>query len=331
MRPHHVASPCRPVLVLIALSVVILSGCRTPDLRPFRDSTVKIHRSVVEAQEYYTAELERLEEYAPEASKPDLQKEFKRFSTNWTARIEVMDAILKYSASLAAVAGAPDQAKAGLQGLKQSVQELGVAAGPYAPAIQGGTELFTELKFLADNLAAARQLKKAVLATDPSMQKLAQLLASDFARMRRTLELSHRSINNWIDGRRSVEIDARQTVENNVITRTKEMKPRLNDPQWAVAVADFNREMVEAKHYLAEADKWYLPHQAEVKRAREQLAARISLLRDTERALAQWGAAHGALAKALQNNMAPDWTLLMQSAERIQGSIQKITKENDKP
>ena len=106
---------------------------------------------------------------------------------------------------------------------------------------------------------------------------------------------------------------------------------KLDDPQWTNAVTVFNQDMAEAKKYLAEADKWYLPHKAEVELAKKQMAARIALFRDTETALKQWGKSHGALAQALQKDLAPDWTLLRQSADRIEKSIKKINKEDSKP
>src|SRR4051812_45613528 len=99
------------VFVLLALFCAGLgTGCQTPDLKPFRDSTAKINNSVVEAQDTYLDELERLRPYVPDNSK--LAEQSKRFATYWAARISVMDAMVKYASSLAAVADAPDQAKA---------------------------------------------------------------------------------------------------------------------------------------------------------------------------------------------------------------------------
>jgi hypothetical protein len=83
--------------------------------------------------------------------------------------------------------------------------------------------------------------------------------------------------------------------------------------------------MGEAHKYLGEADKWYVPHRVEVDAAKKRLTTHIALFRETEAALVQWGKAHGALARALQKDLSPDWTLLTQSAERMEKSIKKIT------
>jgi hypothetical protein len=240
------------------------------------------------------------------------------------ARTEVMDAMVKYAASLAAVADAPEQSRAGLEGVAKSINHLGVAAGPYQAAIEGGTEIALELMDIVNRVRAAQQLKKAVVATDPDMQKLAKLLAKDFGSLRRTLELNQKSIKNWMDGPVSSQLDARAAL----ITRAKEkasvLQTNLSGANWADAVATFNKEMAETQKFLADTDKWYLPHQAAVEAAQKQMVERVKLFRDTETAIAQWGKAHADLAEALQNDMTPDWTLLRQSADRSRKASTKL-------
>lgn len=344
---------CSITQLLFCLALAVLTGCRTPDLVPFRDSTAKIHDSVVGAQDAYLAELQRLAALVPESS--ELAVQSRRFSTNWTARVAVMEAMVRYAGSLASVAGAPDAGKAGLEGVAKSVKELGVVAGPYGPAIEGATELLIEFKFLADKVAAAKQLKKAVLATDENMQRLAQLLTLDFARLRRSLEENQKSLKNLMDGPISRQLDTRQAVANRLAEKTRDLQRLMGtileeadrektadrtrsaeadakaDLNWNAAVRDFNKNMEDARSYLAEADKWYVPHQAKVEQARRELADRIRLLRDTEAALTQWGKAHAALTQSLQDGLSPDWTLLRQSADRVENSIRKINNEDSKP
>lgn len=319
----------RSALASIAISAVLLSGCQTPDLKPFRDSTAKIHNSIVEAQDVYSGELERLRPFVPDDH--ELTKQEKRFAGCWKARTEVMEAMVKYAGSLAAVADAPDKSEAALESVAQSINELGVVAGPYQQAVEGTTQITLVIVDLVNRVRAAQQLKKAVLATDADMQKLAQLLVRDFEAMRRTLERNQKSIKNLMDGKMSHQIDAREAIASKVEERTEALQFRLDGGQWADAVAAFNKEMAEAQKYLAEADKWYLPHKAEVEAAQKEMAERIRLFRNTETALAQWGKAHGALAEALQKDLAPDWTLLKQAADRIEKSVDKITQKDGKP
>lgn len=319
----------RSALASIAISAVLLSGCQTPDLKPFRDSTARIHNSIVEAQDVYLGELERLRPFVPDGHK--LTEQEKSFAKCWKARTEVMEAMVKYAGSLAAVADAPDESEAALEGVAQSINELGVAAGPYQLAVEGTTQIALVIVDLVNRVRAAQQLKKAVLATDADMQKLTQLLVRDFESLKSTLEKNQRNIKNLMDGKMSHQIDAREAIASKVEERTEYLQSRLNDSKWAEAVAAFNKEMAEAHKYLAEADKWYLPHKAEVEAAQKEMADRIRLFRDIETALAQWGKAHGALAEALQKDLAPDWTLLKQSADRIEKGVGKITQKDGKP
>ena len=320
-------SVCKLVSVA-ALSALWMTGCQTPDLKPFRESTAKIHRSVVDAQDIYSGELERLRPFVP--NDQGLSEQEQRFTTNWSARIEVMDAMVKYAASLAAVADAPNKSKAALEGVAQSLNELAAATGPYQQAVQGATGIASEIANLVNRVRAARQLKKAVLITDTNIQQVAELLAKDFGKMKRTLEENQKSIKNLMDGKMSHQLDLREAVLKKIEVRSQELQGHLSE-NWVAAVAAFNQELAEPRAYLAEADKWYLPHKAEVEAAQKEMTDRVKLFRDTKTALAQWGRAHGALAQALNAGLPPDWTLLKQSADRIETSINKITGENSKP
>ncbi len=131
-----------------------------------------------------------------------------------------------------------------------------------------------------------------------------------------------------MDGPLDRRLDARKAVENNINERTKALQERLGTAEWTTAVAQFNQEMVEARKYLSDADYWYLPHQAEVESAQKQIADHIKLLRDTETAIVQWGKAHVAIARTFQTGLAPDWTLLKESADRIEKSINKMTDQH---
>ncbi len=319
----------RIILVYGGLALAFVTGCRTPDLRPFQDSTARIHDGVVEAQGLYSAELERLAPFVPDSS--ELAKQGKRFSTNWQARVAVLDGMVEYAGSLVAVAGAPGKARAGLDNVAQSLKELSVAAGPYQAAVEGGTDIALELVDLANRVRAARQIQKAVRLTDPDVQRVAHLLVLDFSKLRFALEQNQRSIKNLMDAPLSRRLDARQAVENKMIERNGVLQEKLGGPDWETAVAQFNRETEEARKYLADANNWYVPHQAEVQAAQRQIADHIRFLRDTESAIVQWGRAHKALAQAFETGLAPDWTLLKQSAARIERSVEKIRNQPSTP
>jgi hypothetical protein len=329
MHNKVVVSHRAKAFLAIGLGLGLLSGCHTPDLKPFRDSTAQIQSSVIEAQDLYSWELERLRPFVPDEHA--LTKQQKIFSDNWKARTEVMDAVVQYAASLAAVADASEHSKAGLEAVAKSINQLGLAAGPYQAAIEGGTEIALELVDLVNRVRTARQLKRAVATTDPDMQKLSKLLAKDFGSLRRVMELNQKSIKNLMDGPVSRQLDARAALILRADEKAKALQTELGGTNWADAVTAYNKEMAETQKYFAEADKWYLPHQAKVEAAQRQMAERIKLFRDTETAIAQWAKAHAELADALQNNMSPDWTRLRQSADRIQKSIIKIESQTNTP
>lgn len=330
MNLNKLHTPTKTILVTFGLCTVLLTGCVTPDLKPFSDSTAQIHNSVVEAQDVYLEEQQRILPLIPEDAKDELQKDVTLFKTNWTARVNIMECMARYAGSLAAVAEAPDKSKASLEGVSKSISEMGVVAGPYAPAVEGAKEIGLELIDLANRIRAAQQLKKAVLATDPEMQKVSKILAADFRTMRMELEQRQGNIEKLMHDRLSSELHARKQVEKESAKLAEKLVEDLKQHPLTNAVAVFNQDMAEVQKYLAESDKWYLPYKAEVAAAEKDLADHVKLFRDTEAALEQWGKAHAALVQAMQDGLAPDWTLLKQSAERIEKSINKITKQ-EKP
>ena len=316
-------------LVAFGLCAGLLTGCQTPDLKPFRDSTAQIHDSVVGAKDIYLEEQQRIEPFLPEGAKANFEKQINLFQTNWTARANVMEAMVRYAGSLAAVADAPEKSKAAMEGVSQSVSEMAVAAGPYAPAVAGAKDIALELVDLANRVRAAQQLKQAVLATDKDMQRVAQILSADFGIMGQELEDRQESLKNLMDGPLSDQLHARRQIEKESAILAQKLIENLKTNSLTQAVANFNQDMAEVQKYLAESDKWYLPHTTEVDQAQKQLAEHVRLFRDTQTALTQWGKAHAALAKALQDGLPPDWTLLEQSAERIKNTINQITKQRN--
>ena len=327
MNPKRIFSTVS--LAALIFGATLLTGCQTPNLKPFSDSTAKIQDSIVAARDLYSGELECLRPYVPESRALGVQE--KAFAENWQARVEVMEALVNYAGSLAAVADAPAKARAGLEPVVKSLKALATAAGPYQQAVEGGSEIGGVLADLATRARAASQLKQAVLAADPDLQKLAGLLARDFAALRHTLEENQKSLPALMDGKFSRQLDVRNAIAGKMEERVRDLQGHLDDPQWIAAVASFNQELAEPRKYLAEADKWYLPHQAALAAAQKEMAARIKLFRDTEAALSQWGKTHAALARDLQNGLAPDWTLLQQSADRVARRIHQIVDQNNQP
>jgi len=327
---HTQTITLRTSLVVIGISSGLFTGCQTPDLKPFRDSTAQIHDSVVGARDIYLEEQQRIEPFLPADAREAFDRQSQQFQSNWSAREEMMEAMARYAGSLAAVAEAPDKSKAALAGVGDSIQELSVAAGQYAPAVNGAKDIALELVDLANRVRAAKRLKDAVLATDTNMQRVATILAADFGSMRRELEDRQASLKHLMDGPLIDQLHARHMVELQSAVLSQKLIENLKTNSLTNAVAGFNQDMVDVQRYLTESDKWYVPHVTEVGQAQKQLAAHIQLFRDTESALTQWGKAHAALAKALREGLPPDWTLLKQSADRIKTAIDTITNQENK-
>jgi hypothetical protein len=95
-----------PRLFLIA-AISISAGCTLPDLKPFAEATRELRESVRRTQQRVQDNLDAL-------AKQDAQ--FKayagEFADAWRGRLDLLDALLDYSASLSALSDAGQSGKA---------------------------------------------------------------------------------------------------------------------------------------------------------------------------------------------------------------------------
>src|SRR5438046_3150570 len=80
--------------------ILVLTGCQTPDLRPFADSTAAMNTAVKEGQKVFVRELEAIKAADREATYID--NALVDFTNYWSLRTAFMDTLVEYSEQLAA-------------------------------------------------------------------------------------------------------------------------------------------------------------------------------------------------------------------------------------
>jgi hypothetical protein len=151
--------------------VLIIVGCKLPDLQPFSEATAQLHEGMTVSQTVFHQQVMAV---APEA-----REELKKLDAEWKKRIVAMEALVNYAEALAGIA------EAGRSG-RESAKALGGALNPLFNTMQvsglAGTEAFavaTELYDLVAQAAAADSLSKAVDRAHPAIRGVTNILARD--------------------------------------------------------------------------------------------------------------------------------------------------------
>src|SRR4030095_11041267 len=168
-----------PCLVVVSLVLATLTGCQTPDLKPFADSTANLDQAVVRSQDIVRSEFHELRTRNVLTNEDALINAEKTFTNAFAQRIAFMEAVVNYSDSLAAVADAGKNGQANAQALGDSVKALADAAGSYGAAVGVAADVFAKIFGVAAQAWAVHSLKEATSKADPFIAYGAEILQKD--------------------------------------------------------------------------------------------------------------------------------------------------------
>lgn len=311
---------------LSPLFLAALTGCQTPDLKPFADSTAAMNSAVKGGQKVFVGELLAIKAADPTATYID--KSLTDFTNHWSQRLAVMDAMVEYSEQLAAVADAPRQRAENTKAVGDAVGKVSAAFGPYGAAVTGAIDIVRKVDGLAAQARAAHTLQEAVEKADPVLTNVVVLLSHDFKKMEETLRLARITLPGILKSPHGDALEARKKLTaftTNLYSKLLEVGS--TNGSWEQAAADFNKETAETAKALASMDRWYLPLTAQLKESDTRIAAGLSLLTEAQIGLKRWGEVHAKLAQDISNNRQPNWRLLLETARAIQEDIERI-KQN---
>ncbi len=314
-----------PLLAGVICGVLWTCGCRTPDIKPFHESTLSIQEAVSTAQVRFVDEMRSLANgFELNSTQQNLKGGIARFTNAWDARIEVTDALADYAQSLAVLSEAPSKARRNSEALARSFLSLTSTFNAYSAAAQTGAALALEVESIVNHLRANHQLRHAVEVTDDAVQHVAKQLAADFRSLSSHLRALDEDLENLLRSDFGRRLDVRATLDAKLQSKLETLHQALDTPKWLDAVEDFSLAQSRVNRFLEEDQRWTAPYFQRVKETRARLQGDLRLLKAAENGLREWAKAHGKLREAQNSRMEPDWTRLIRSAENIDKAIKTL-------
>jgi hypothetical protein len=310
-----------PFVLATFIAWLNFTGCATPDLAPFASASSTLAGSVKQGGNLAINPITQRSMWVGDqlVAPSDENHPAKALRDQWGARLKTMDAVIVYSASLAAISDASAKRKENATQLVDSVKKLAsavpginVGAGPAGDLMISGLGMLVEVK-------AWHDMAKAVAAADPAIQKIAEIIAKDMASLRDLFESPIRAdiarVSNAlrpVDRTYAALQNARQNLRVNVAA----------DPN-----GSNSGDALTRLDTLAEGVR---PELESLREEREDLEDNLASGKEffdaAIKGIEAWAQTHTELAAAFKENRRPNLVLLAARAEELNTIITELRK-----
>jgi hypothetical protein len=315
-----------------ALLIAVLSlsaGCSLPNLKPFATATQELRESVRETQLQVQGNLNAL-------ARQDAQfKPFAgEFAETWQIRLDLLDALLDYSASLAALAEAGQEGKAAAAALGDSLGRLADAAGQAGIIARTAIDVGGIVYNVIATVRAAGAIEDAVLAADPAIQDIAANLDKDFEAIAKKVQSRAVLVaaESYLQERYEKERGVNKAYRNALVKRLQALQDEVVQAQ--SAVPPNNGSMAALQSSIAQLEPL-------IRAANEQLDARArdyaavernweagqALFAGARAGFRRWALLHRQLATSLKNGAAPNVALLATTVQDLRAVLEEVRKK----
>lgn len=309
---------CICFFVLAALAV---GGCVSPNLEPFVEATATLRTSVKVGGDMVIAPLTNQsvwdsteKKYIPPG---DPKHPAAQLANSWELREEAMDAVVVYSASLAAIGEASAKRQENAKEVVNSVKELasaipGVSTGSSAAGdlLIMGLETIIEVK-------AYHDMAKAVEAASPAIELVADVLKKDFRSLAKLFESAQ------IDKLSQVLVDIRpvQRYYDKLLTAQKEQRERVSENVSDIALGE---EQKRLDGLIAAVEPEITSLKTEKTALEAEMTNGLEFYDSTIKAIDAWSEAHASLKEYFDENRRPNLVLLAAHVEELKELVNKL-------
>jgi hypothetical protein len=308
-------------VLFFMLATSLVGGCESPNLDSFVEATAALKTSVVIGGDMVIAPLTEQSVWSSDTNSyihpGDPKHPAAKLATDWEKREKAMDAIVVYSASLAAIGKASAERGENAREVVSAVKELGSAIpGVRIGSSTAGDLLIIGLKTIIE-VKAYHDMAKAVGAANPAIKTIADVLKKDFEDLAILFEAS--------------QIDKRGEVRKEIrpVQRHYDALLKAQEEQRKEVSEDVNN--VELGNELARLNELITVVEPEITSLKKKKAAleteRINGLEfyaSTINAIDAWSEAHASLKEYFEENRRPNLVLLATRAEELKELVSEL-------
>jgi|GEM_PF-1696711 len=306
---------------VVLLLVLLVSGCATPNLKPFVDASTTLSISVKTGGDLAIKPLAKMPLWVNGVliEPGDPLHPYKGLEASWELRRKAMDAILVYSTSLDAINEAAAHREENAEALVNSVQQLASAVPGCVPAFtNAGTLIVKGLEIIVE-VKAWHDMRRAVEAADPAIQLVARVLKKDFTELSYLFEapLNDQLTKSVASGRPVVRFE-------------KALRTRRDEQRVAVENAPYDSargiELARLEVLYASAAADLNQIRSETSKINSTIAQGKEFFANVDFAVDAWAAAHAELVKAFKDQRTPNFTLLAVRAEELKETVNQLKR-----
>jgi len=300
--------------------LIILSSCALPNLKPFADSTATLDTGVREGGGEIIESMKALPFKDKNGMRiPITSQEHpaNRLNEAWAVRIQAMDALIAYSASLANISNAGFNASNNVEAFGETVKGL----ADYIPAVSAYTgdvkALVNLLITTGIEIQSYYTLSRAVEKAQKPLEEIVTLIKADLS------DLQEINKNLRIKGIANLNksVDKYLVPYNDAAELKKKWSEQLSDPaKEANALNMVNKYDDILQNLLPQVQA----QQEAIAKFEKKCDNLDLLLTNTQKALDSWISANAQLAGALKDKRQPNIALFVVRAAEIKYAVDKL-------
>lgn len=303
------------------LAASVVGGCESPNLDSFVETTATLKTSVVIGGDMVIAPLtEQLvwdkdkEKYV----KPgDPEHPAARLTATWMSRKKAMDAVVVYSASLAAIGEASAERGENAREVVTAVKKLGSAIpGVSIGSSAAGDLLIMGLETIIE-VKAYHDMAKAVEAANPAIELIADVLKKDFKDMEILFEASQ------IDKRGEVRKEIRP-VQRHYDALLKAQEKQRIEVSKDVNNVDLGNELARLNELIAAVEPEITSLKSKKARLETERNNGLEFYASVINTIDAWSEVHASLKEYFDENRRPNLVLLAARAEELKELVDEL-------
>jgi len=329
-------------LIAVILLQLVNLGCsvRLPNVEPFADATITLHKSVSESGDLAIAELTKYNSKL-KAKYPDsptikaFQNSIKKIKEKWRDRRDFMGACVEYSDTLSSIVSGAKDSEKNANELVSSFNDV-LKAIDLTGLSKGFSNLLQNLISRYAKYKAYKYLREAVLVNDEPIQEIAVYLKDDLKDFKELSEILRDEVIDLVDFENRAIIENREMLIEQRNALRIDLK-RLWDNEYKDAkkgdvVLWWQRycQLLKAYESLDRQINNDLLFKEYVETRSEQLKNLNLVLRLTEKstvAVQVWAKTHKKLAKVLKEKRRPDYREMLSIASDIKSIVEEYRRK----